>query len=313
MRSEETELSQRDWNAARKSVSEPVPTKVMRLAECSRHPTTRAEYRAWCLNNRSNIRRVADSISFPAIREQEIEWGRRAGDIDESKLVTFSHPDLKTDRIFGKRDETAIKRRKMVILLDMSGSMSGSKLHEASEIVRLLVEGFRELHLDHTQLHVWGHTGDGCGYGDHVRLVKILVDGVDEMEHTLHCHHSSMLGNNYDGQAIHEVLQRECADGTDPSDMTLLVISDGRPSANGMGYGRCQVGMAHTRLMVDEWTNKGVRVYGIGILNAFSQSTANLLYGRGNCKVLPDVASGLNLLCEAIRESLMLSAFQDVG
>ncbi len=193
----------------------------------------------------------------------------RQGVMDDEELYRWGMGDY---RVFSERVIESKPDVFMGLLVDMSGSMSGSKLRTAQKLAQLFVWALHDQ--EGVDTRVWGHTGDGSE-GASVEIFRLWEHGdpmsrlglIDTLPHM----------NNYDGHAnaycIKQILQQP------HPQKVLIVLSDGLPSGQGYGGER---GMKHMR-EVNEWARRqGCEVYQIAIDTNLDMEDQARMYGAEN-------------------------------
>jgi len=258
----------------------------------------KGDYADLVRSEKASIQRVADCIAFPARDKSVSEYGLRSGMIDEGNLsrlaAGISH------QVFTRIDTIAKPRKLIVLLLDLSGSMSGQKIREASKICRLIIEAWKVLRIEGAILNVYGHTAEISG--DNLNMVRFYDRTHDGSAWLSDSIREAPMVQNLDGFAIHAALTEAWRVNPDiqHTETTLLVVSDGEPAASIHAY-HGETGMAHTQRVIRSHQRDGVVIEGIGICDAFDQSKADFMYGVGNCVILNDTLSGLPILQRRIK------------
>jgi hypothetical protein len=258
-----------------------------------------AEYQKWIRNHKRQIDIIAENIHIPPTAENQEEYGRRSGDIDEGSLWTIG-AGLSDGRLFMRNNVINKANKLIVILLDLSGSMGGLKIQEASQVVLLLTEALKSLAIPGLDFVVYGHTGDNHGQGS-IDMVRILDSHTDETMRLASGIRSCNLNNNYDGFAFQAAINEAESVYPDCDDRNLIVISDGEPAGYAYGYMH-GVGIAHTASVVQRNRGRGWKINGIGICSAFPQTTGDNLYGKGNCVILDDTMGSVRVLARHIKK-----------
>jgi hypothetical protein len=262
-------------------------------------PIDLAEYQKWIRLHKRQIDIVAESIHIPPTAENQEEYGRRSGDIDEGALWTIG-AGLSDGKLFMRNNVINKAHKLIVILLDMSGSMGGLKIQEATQVVLLLTEAMKSLAIPGLDFVVYGHTGDNHGQGS-IDMVRILDSRTDETMRLASGIRSCNLNNNYDGFAFQAAINEAESVYPDCDDRNLIVISDGEPAGYAYGYMH-GVGIAHTASVVQRNRGRGWKIHGIGICSAFPQTTGDNLYGKGNCVILDDTMGSVRVLARHIKK-----------
>ena len=263
-------------------------------------PEAKTNHRRFLIENRKSIEAIKAAFAFKQVELTRATYGKTLGDLDVNGLHKF-HMGEKV-RLFEEKEIPKGKKYTIGILLDQSGSMSNnSKIEQARKVALIIVEALRQI--KGIDLCVWGHTAD-CyklsdrGKANEIDMIPYFQKGMDFSQTLVN---AISMSNNGDGFAIRFISERmlEINPSNSNSMHHLFVISDGEPAAN--CYDSID-GINHTGRCVQQARNNGVEVYGIGICNAFSEKTGQLLYGKGNFVVLKDTASSLPLLCREIKK-----------
>ena len=245
-------------------------------------------------NNSSSIRAIKNSLLF---RNNDIRlpsFGHRAGDIDENSLHKIS---LKDDRIMMRRDDIQDKKIAICLLVDESGSMSGSRIESARDVAISLAEGMRGI--SGISVSIYGHTAEE-GDSDHCMVREYYSPRVTDMSA---CMQMKGRSENHDGFAIQHTANSFNKDYGSYDRKIMFVISDGQPA--GTDYGGTKA-FDHIR-SVSASCNKalGIEVYGIGISEAYENAVGKKMYGENNFVVLNDISSSLQIMSRFIRQIAM--------
>jgi len=250
-------------------------------------------YRSFMITNRRMIEAIKQSFAFKSVHLSRPNFGKTVGDLDINGLHKF-HMGEKI-RLFEEKEIPKGKKYTIGILLDQSGSMSGSKIKDASTVCLALVEAIKGI--KGIDLVVYGHSADR-GDANTLEMIPYYQKGKDN---TIGLANAQALSNNADGFAIRFVSERMLE--TNPANANsvhhLFVISDGQPAA--ICYAGNN-GINHTAKCVKQSTERKINVFGIGIQNAFDNSVGTSLYGTGNYVILKDTISSLPLLCREIKK-----------
>jgi nitric oxide reductase activation protein len=207
------------------------------------------------------IARLRAALMFRQELPQYTNRLQREGGLDEEELWRWSAGDM---RVFEEKVIAIHPKVQMSLLVDMSGSMYGSKLRTAQKLAQLFIWALKDMQNVHTK--VFGHTANVNGShdcqvyrlwepGDPLTRLGIIASGP-------HC-------NNYDGFAIASVARELMNRGEPDEQRVLIVLADGYPS--GYGYGD-QPAYQHVK-NVDTWARKnGVEVIQIAIDSALDSS-----------------------------------------
>jgi Mg-chelatase subunit ChlD len=149
---------------------------------------------------------------------------RNTGRLDVRRLYAHDYdPNLFKNRTSSERVALAI-----VVILDLSGSMSGHSEGTAREMAVLLAETVRQL--PEVRIEFFGHDADsGCGPSTRITRYPIdaqgRVPGLGSLE---------IGGNNRDAHAIHVIGDALCDTPSSRAERKIaILIADGAPSASG--------------------------------------------------------------------------------
>lgn len=174
--------------------------------------------------NKGAIEQIRNALQFQSGKRTLETYGLRSGDLDEGSLHKLNYD---CENIWAQKTVSKLPDVAVGILVDQSGSMSGTKIEQAREICITLAEAIRKI--AGVRLYVYGHTANVSG------------DDVTIYEHYTPAMGSNLqqLGgirahsNNYDGYAIKDVAKRLSAD--EAKKKYLFVIADGLPAGHGYG------------------------------------------------------------------------------
>ena len=245
-------------------------------------------------NNSSSIKAIKNSLLF---RNNDIRlpsFGHRSGEIDENSLHKIS---LKDDRIMMHRDEIQDKKIAICLLVDESGSMSGSKIESAREVAISLAEGMRGI--SGISVSIYGHTAEEDG-SENCMIREYYSPRVTDMAT---CMQMQGRSENHDGFAIQHTANSFNRDYHSYDRKIMFVISDGQPA--GTDYGGTKA-LDHVR-SVSMSCNKlfGIEVFGIGISKAYQDAVGKKMYGENNFIVLDDISSSLQIMSRFISQIAM--------
>lgn len=249
-------------------------------------------YNQFVKSNHRSIKEVENCFLFEDNTPAIYSRGLSSGDVDDASLFKMRMGDY--EYLYERKDINKQQKHAVGILLDLSGSMGGTKMIEARKVVMLLLEGLRS----YTSIVpvVYGHTGQTKSE-DVVEMVPYINKDVDQ-RHWLAV--SQALCQNIDGTAIN-CFAKHILEVPDVQNRYMLIISDGQPS--GDGYGGSSA-IKHTYNAVDRARKNGIKTFGIGICNAFNNSMGKSLYGEGNFVVLGDTRSSLRVMINKLKSFL---------
>lgn len=175
----------------------------------------------------------------------------RSGKFDTNKLAD-AYQGINT--VYIKRATVEIPKLSVCLVIDESGSMSGSKIRSAQKTAILLYEAIRKLKL--IDVYVYGHTADMRGGETHL---NVYVENNKEVEKYA-LGSVAARANNRDGHAFTEIAKKMRT--MTESDTLMIIISDGQPNASGYSGNS---GSRHTKESIAWIEKQGITVWGIAI------------------------------------------------
>lgn len=255
------------------------------------------EYRHIVANNRSAIQLVRSSLAFRNTDTSMVSFGHRRGDIDDNSLFKVRMGD---DRVMSVRDTVSEKKIAVCLLVDESGSMgngAGSKSAMARDVAIILAEGLKGVR--GITVNVYGHSAELTTKKGHCSGAVMFEYVSPRKSDLASCMQIHGRGENHDGFAIQHTANQFLRDHADATRKIMFVISDGQPA--GSHYGG-RLAIQHVLGVSDACRSRGLEVYGIGVLKAFSVDLANMLYGKDKCVVLSDVKSSIGVMTRFLRQ-----------
>jgi cobalamin biosynthesis protein CobT len=205
------------------------------------------------------------------------ENGRRSGRLHAGNLSRLAVGD---SRVFRKKHESTSKDVAVELVVDMSGSMSGSKIHTAAKAAYALASVLDRLNIkcevvcfttgpieDRERMEKeLALLGKGKSFSRVESLYMPILKGFNDRMTSTETRnrfawlpHSSSLANNVDGESIEVAARRLLA--RREAGKIMIVLSDGAPAAY---YGGSAL-RHHLKKTVEQIEKAGVRVVGIGI------------------------------------------------
>lgn len=203
------------------------------------------------------------------------EAGRRSGRLHSANLSRLAVGDT---RVFRKRHESDSKDVAVELVVDASGSMSGAKIHLATQAAYALAQVLERLNISNeviafTTGELVAHVGElekqerkiGRRFSRTESLNMPILKSfnermtVDIRKRFGWLPNSGILANNVDGECVEIAARRLLA--RREKGKVMIVLSDGAPNAQGM------IGDLYTSLKkaVKNVENAGVKCVGIGI------------------------------------------------
>ena len=268
----------------------------------------RLAYNRIVADQKGEIKAVVNSLLFMNNHPESHIHGMLNGSLDPGSLHKLAITDMDEPRVFEQVENVTGKKIAVSLLIDRSGSMGTGRMDEANCAAIILVEALSKI--DGIDLNVHSHTTSDTEDGDIKKVINtghtgvpsndmlihdIIADGKDSRQvlAKLKCG-----WNNLDGYAIKHIGERMAKDYLD-HEKIIFVISDGQPRASYYSGGEAMIHVgdnAEFCRMVHK-----VKVFGIGIDDAFSWEEGKVMYGEGNFIVLSDVKSSIKVMASFLR------------
>ncbi len=196
---------------------------------------------------RGLVSRMRSAFFF---RPASMQWSsrlQRTGSLDEDEVWKVKTGDFK---VFEQRMIESAPDTSLTLLVDVSGSMGGSKMETSIQAAQIMHEVLKDT--PGVRVKVRAHTGDTYpGVGGNSIIHKIWENG--EPVSRLSTMRTVSRGNNYDGYAIAWCV-RELIHDTKPTEQkVVIVLADGLPNGS-KGYGN-EPAYAHIREVV-QWAKR---------------------------------------------------------
>lgn len=203
----------------------------------------------------NRIRRFIPAIS-QALKAHAQEYryvlhGMRSGKIDTGKLAE-AYQGVPT--VYVREGEVRTDKISVCLLVDESGSMSGTRERAARDTAILLNEALGKV--SNVDLFIYGHTGDIRRTG----TTEVTVYREHGFDSRKALGGISAKSENRDGTAIYETARRVRLQTKE--NVLMFVISDGTPAARGYSGSSA---ISHTRDMVIKAENLGFSIVQICI------------------------------------------------
>lgn len=214
------------------------------------------EYSTVVSKNKIKIKRLERALTEIFDDDKEEEVRSQSGSLNVLRANTSS-----SARIFDKRRAPGRKKdAEVVLLVDMSGSMTGPKIQMAKETAIVFGEALMDLKIPH---YIMGFTADVDDNG--VRYDAYHTHFVNWEQSFNRAAHQSLcrikaLCDNYDSYAIRTA--KALIDKRSATNKLIIVISDGEPAA--IIYRSFRKGIDETAAALKE-ARKSANVLGIGI------------------------------------------------
>jgi hypothetical protein len=237
------------------------------------------------------IRQIEKCFLFQENDASIYTRGLTTGDLDDNNLwkIRFDH-----EHIYERKDIPKQMEHQIGILLDQSGSMGGSKMRDAADVCIMLLEGLKSYRS--IKKIVYGHSGQEANYTDCIMIPYITP----KMDVSYRLADAKARRQNFDGLAVKYTADKMVEVPVNGKRF-MLVISDGQPAADGYGGWPAII---HTNKCIQDARKKGIKVFGIGVQNAFSSDIGDKMYGKGNYVVLTDTSSSLRVMVSKLKQFL---------
>jgi hypothetical protein len=248
-------------------------------------------YKARLAAFHQQIRQIEKCFLFQENDASIYTRGLTAGDLDDNNLwkLRFDH-----EHIYERKDIPKQMEHQIGILLDQSGSMGREKMRDAADVCMMLLEGLKSYRS--IKKIVYGHSGQERNDTDCIMIPYITPK--TDVSYRLAT--AQARRQNFDGLALKYTAERMMEVPVNGKRF-MLVISDGQPAAH--GYGGWEA-INHTAKCIKEARKKGIKVFGIGVQNAFSSDIGDKMYGKGNYVVLADTSSSIRVMISKLKQFL---------
>lgn len=218
------------------------------------------------------------------------EPGLKRGRINSASLHKLAIGD---PRVFRRKIESDSRELAVSLLIDMSGSMYGSKVQYAAQAALMFSDVLTKLGIQHevsafttfsgrmtgsnlpssddvnSMLRDPTRRSDGISYARYSPIVNFIAKGYSERLNEekrkliamIPEGYSGMMANNVDGESVEIVGRRLLA--RKETRKVMIVMSDGSPAADGDGY---QID-SHLKQVVKSLSSSGVEMLGLGLLD----------------------------------------------
>jgi cobalamin biosynthesis protein CobT len=210
-------------------------------------------------------------------------YGQRSGRIDARSLHRIATSD--DPRCFTTRGAQSPTRLRLVIVLDMSGSMLGSNMERAMRVVRDLTDAVANVRT--VKAEAWGFTvstapsGDRvapeatrCREGDYIEVIQLWQQGMtfESLHKRVNTH---PLQGNEDGFSL-QVIGDEVMRTLSRDERALFImVSDGVPV-----YNEDSKSMAHVARVVDGLRRRGAGVVSVSVSSSLRKAAQHQMYGE---------------------------------
>lgn len=270
-------------------------------------PTIKADYKEKVRELMMQIQAVKRVLSFRSTKATRWVHAKEEGDLDEGSLHKLNNSQIQN--IWSQKTHVSQADVAICILVDESGSMGcDHRYRQVRDVAIILTEALKGLSGVHTM--VLGHTGmvstdEIVQYNNIDLKTEVLREGKDLVMRELYTkHHKNpyalmaikAMYENLDGYAIEYAAKRLTQDYPQARQRVIIHLSDGEP---------CPTSVQQCRKAVDKAQKQfGVKVFAIGVDNAYKPEKGIELYGEGRNVVLPDVMGSMNVLTPFLKKTL---------
>ena len=226
----------------------------------------RDTYFTWAKDKESTYRECAARVRkyVPAMskimkghcREYKlIHRSMRSGVLDTNKLVEAVQG---VPTVYLREGEVRADRIAVCVLIDESGSMSGTRISAARDTAVLINEAIGDM--ANVELYIYGHTGDIRDY----RSTEMVIYREKGYHPKYALGSVTAKSENRDGIAIIETAKRVRTQTKNP--VLMFVLSDGAPCAGGYGG---STAMEHVRKCVQDAEKMGFSIIQVCINHSY--------------------------------------------
>ncbi len=245
------------------------------------------KYDEFVNGHKRSINAIKDSLMFHNNIPYSSSYGLTDGEIDEHALHKIHFGEY--ERLFERRDMINEKGYHITIVIDQSGSMKDEKLEEANKLCILFAEALRFLRK--TEYSIYGFETRDINtwvYKDKLYNKQKALISAEAHGGTAMGFHLGIIGD----KVVTQYPEYE--------NKFMFVITDGQPTHGSKNMHSVE----HTAHTIKLLNRRGIKVFGIGILNAFSSETGSKIFGDGNFAVINDIAGSLSILTHKLRKYL---------
>lgn len=200
----------------------------------------------------SQIHSFSRKMKKIALEEESRSWEKRGS----LHIGRFAETALTSVNIFSKKTQKDRRNGKILIMLDISGSMDGKKITAARNALVCITEGLTTANIPVKVITFHNDYSSGGTRVIHNHYIN-YKGGLTNKASLMTIHAG---GDNFDGYSIRYGVSNLLKERTDHT--LMIVISDGQPACR--YYGSMASGIADTKAAVVEAKRK-TRVIGIGI------------------------------------------------
>jgi len=241
--------------------------------------------------HRGSIERVKNALQFQSGKRTVETFGMRSGDLDEGSLHKLSYD---CDNIWAQKTLSRLPDVAVGILVDQSGSMSGTKIDQARQMCIILAEALKKI--AGVRLYVYGHTANT--YGADLTIYEHYTPTNSDITRLggIQSH-----ANNYDGYAIKDVAKRLALDPAKRK--YLFTICDGLPSGQGYNGPSAEKHVTSVCKFVRNRLKINVNAFAVGV-PVSQQHAFKKQYGDDHVVFIDDIMKCLPQIVRFLRNAL---------
>lgn len=253
-------------------------------------PLATDEYYNIIRDDRFAIRSLQNCFQFRNTEFSVPNYGLPSGELDDGSFYKVHFGDY--EHLHERKVIKSQKRWLTTLMLDQSGSMEGPRWHAARRLSIIFSEAIKSLR--GIDLSVYGF----CSDERHVKTFCYKDKKYNRLDSLCASYTDD---NTALGYGIGYVADNMLFQNPDIDNKIMFVITDGEPTHYGSAH---YDAIEHTSKVCKLVRSKNIKVFGIGICNAFSESTGIEIFGEENFVVINNVESCLNVLTRALTRFL---------
>jgi hypothetical protein len=234
-------------------------------------------------------RRIAGIMAQQRRGLEAPEFGKRGGRVDRRRLSSIATGN---DRVFATRSGRSSTRLKVVVIVDLSGSMVGENAQRAIQTAWDFALAIRQV--PSASLEIWAHStgylnidekplpdlddpaesSTGVREGHYVVAYHLYEEGMTARQFYQQFKDIRMSGNE-DGWSLDAVLSDVSRRTTSNERMLAIMVSDGAPA-----YAEQKAGIGHVKAVVNRWRKRGAGVVSVSVDAHLRKEAQNNMYGH---------------------------------
>lgn len=250
------------------------------------NPETVQEYEKRRAANKKMIRDIKTAFQFKNNIPVNQTYGLSAGELDENSLYKIHLEEY--EKLYQRRDMFEAKKYHVTIALDQSSSMCG-RIREASRLGIIIAEALREMR--NVEFSV---------YGFNTHMINTIVYQDKNYQKLEALSEANSSGSTALGYHIAAIADKVYTQYHNHDKKIMFVITDGVPTHGSTNL----TAIEHTSYSVKLTRNMGIDVFGIGIMNAFTEKVGNDIFGKGNYAVIQGIKETLPILVTKLKKYL---------